>query len=109
MLPSSDLPLPKPKAVSLLAAKKVTPQLTKEPNRPQEVRTAELWPSSCTRGGSNFVLTSIWCCTELGEKPAEVTKRESYLRELAQNKLTKLRQPRLTVHWSKFGRPAFVF
>lgn len=66
--------------------KKVIPQLTKEPDHPQEVRTAELWASSCTRGGSNFVLASICRCMELGEKPAEATKRESYLRELAQKK-----------------------
>lgn len=46
---------------------------------------------------------------ELGEKTAEATKRERDLRELAQKKMAKLMQPRLTVHWSKFGRPAFVF
>lgn len=66
--------------------KKVIPQLTKEPNHLQEVRRAELWASSGTRGGSNFVLASICHCMELGEKPPEVSKRENYLRELAQKK-----------------------
>ena len=76
----------------LAYGKKVIPQLTKEPSRPQEVRTAELWASSSTGGGSNFVLASICGFLELGEKPAEATKKKSYLRESVQKKLTKLMQ-----------------
>lgn len=62
LLPSRNFPLSKPKDARLLMAKKVMPQLSKEPSHPQEVRTAQLWASSGTRGGYNSVLASSYCC-----------------------------------------------